>query len=434
MRVLLHADSLIRDPAPMMILAAILRKAGHKVVVSSRLTTFFYLKCWKPEYLVHSMPNAVAALYDKGALKKDETKVLNNSSRRYGNHDDTMRAFYGGILRDEIRTVISKIYFWNQHQRDWFLNTAKYPTEKLVIQGNARLDLAKFSGTKRIKNGVIGFIGRFPTINKYDGSSFIRHMFSEQNLKTELGKKNRILWFNTQISALAAYAEIIHYIMRETDYSVSIRPHHEEALWNEGFKSLVDRYGSRIGIDRGLSIYEWSLGMDVLISTTSMTFAEAYLARTPVIGIDKLAGCSDNLDADEAPILSSYEEMMLPNSFDEFKELLDKCVGDNFVMPQNKMVEEIMKQEFLWPYNGSVLNEVAKAISSDEVKYSKRKMRLPLFFGDLFYFVQLFRFCYLKRGSFYTPKLVMGKHYNRLVHGVPKYITEIVENITNNKK
>ncbi len=434
MRVLLHADSLIRDPAPLMVLAAILRKAGYKVVVSSRLTTFFYMRYWKPEYLVHSMPNMVAALYDKGALKKDETKVVIIPQEGMESHDDTMRAFYGGILRDEIRDVVSKIYFWNEHQRDWFIDVAKYPLEKLIVQGNARLDLAKFSGTKRIQNGVIGFIGRFPTINKYDGSSFIRHILSDQILKTELGKKNRILWFNTQVSALAAYAEIIHYIMRETDYSVSIRPHHEEALWNEGFKSLIDRYGSRIGIDRGLSIYEWSLGMDVLISTTSMTFAEAYLAETPVIGIDKLAGCSDNLDVDEAPILSSYEEMMLPNSFDEFKELLDKCVGDNFVMPQNKKVEEIMKQEFLWPYNGSVLNEVAKAISSDEVKYSKRKMRLPLFFGDLFYFVQLFRFCYLKRGSFYTPKLVMGKHYNRLVHGVPKYITEIVKNIINNEK
>ena len=270
-----------------------------------------------------------------------------------------------------IASSLNKKHLWN------------YPEYKSYTWGY-------FLGISYIINGVIGFIGRFPTINKYDGSSFIRHIFSEQKFKTELGKKNRILWFNTQISALAAYAEIIHYIMRDTDYSVSIRPHHEEALWNEGFKSLKRRYGSRIIIDRGLSIYEWSLGMDVLISTTSMTFAEAYLAQTPVIGIDKLAGCSENLDADEAPILSSYEEMMLPNSYDEFKELLDKCVGDNFVMPQNKKVEEIMKQEFLWPYNGSVLNEVAKTIPSDELKNMKSKMRLPLFFGDLFYFVQLF--------------------------------------------
>lgn len=423
MRILIHADSLIRDPGPMLALAALLRRQGHHAVVSSRLTSHYYLKLWRPHYLIHSAPSAVGALYDRGLIAERGTRVAIIPQEGMENQDETMRAFYGGILRPGIGKCIDQVFLWNAHQYEWLRRYSSLGDERLSVIANVRLDLAKYGGSTRPRRGVVGFIGRFPTVNKYDGSHIMLHLLADVSDRPEMVRRNRLLNLNTQVASLAAYADIIHHLMRHTDHRVSLRPHHEEAADNEGFRMLKRRYGERIEIDRGLSVYDWALGVDAIVSTTSMTFAEAYLAGTPVICIDRMTESEENVDDDEALITESYTEELMPRDNVEFYQLLGRCMDGSLQPPRNEKVEAIMREEFSWPYAGSALARIADHVHAARPRCATRLPLGPAFGGDLIYFARLLR------NNPFRPRLTIDKHYSRLFHGTPPFVARVIDNI-----
>lgn len=423
MRILLHADSLIRDPGPMLVLAGMLRQRGHNVVVSSRLATDFYLIFWRPHYLIHSAPNAVGALYERGLITERGPRVAIIPQEGMERQDETMRAFYGGILQPGIEKRIDHMFMWNAHQFEWLRQHSKLGGDQLSVVANVRLDLAKFGGNVRPRSGVVGFLGRFPTLNKYDGSHIMRHLLADVSDRPEQVRNNRLLALNTQVASLVAYADIIHHLMRYTDYRVSLRPHHEEAADNEGFRMLKRRYGERIEIDRGLSIYDWSLGVDAIISTTSTAFAEAYLAGTPVICIDRMTASEGNIDDDEVSITESYADDLMPRDTPELLNVLKRCVAGSLRQTRNDKIDAVLSELFSWPYAGSALARVADRVHAASGQCSQRFSWSPKLGGDLIYFARLFR------NNPFRPRLTIDKHYSRLFHGRPPFVKRVVDNI-----
>jgi surface carbohydrate biosynthesis protein len=423
MRILLHADSLIRDPGPMLVLAELLRRRGHDAVVSSRVTTHFYLYFWRPHYLIHSAPNAVAALIAKGLIAENGPRVAIIPQEGMERQDNTMHAFYEGILQSGIEKFIDQVFLWNTHQYEWLRDNSTLGEQRLSIVANVRLDLAKYGGNVRPRHGTVGFIGRFPILNKYDGSHIMCHLLADASDLPELARHNRLLNIATQVSSLAAYAEIIHHIMRHTDYRVSLRPHHEEAADNAGFRMLKRRYGNRIEIDRGLSIYDWALGVDAIVSTTSMTFAEAYLAGTPVICLDRMTESEENVDADEASITDSYADDLMPRNEAALYQVLAQCMNGKFTLGRNEKVEAIMREEFSWPYVGSALGQIADHVHAVSASCVARIPLAPKHVVELAYLPRIFQIGGMR------PCWVVDKHYSRLFHGVPPFVTRVVENI-----
>jgi surface carbohydrate biosynthesis protein len=425
MRILIHADSLARDPAPLLVLAGILEKKGHKVLVASRPTIHFYIKFWRPDLLVHTLPNWVGSLYSKGFLTQDGPRVVVIPQEGSERADETIRALYDGFLLPGIENVIDHIFVWNRLHYDWLGANSRFSESQLSIAGNVRLDLAKFGGSTRKRKGVVGFVGRFPAFNKYDMSDPVRGFWADRGGISEAASRATQLGVTTQLISMLTYADMIHNILKNEDIRVSLRPHHEEAMDNAGFRMLRERYGDRIEFDRSFSIYEWALSVDVIVSTSSASFAEAYLAGTPVICIDRMTGCEANLNVDEAASTGALEGEMLPSNRSEFYDLLSRCLSGEIKVNKNIKFEAVMHDEYSWPYEGSALERVASTIDQLTTKGSGRRPLLPIVAGDAFYVAQGVR-------SPGGMKSSLGKHYNRFFHGIPEFVKKVVSAISVN--
>jgi surface carbohydrate biosynthesis protein len=423
MRILIHADSLARDPAPLLVLAGILEKKGHKVLVASRPTIHFYIRFWRPDLLVHTLPNWVGALYTKGFLSREGPRVVVIPQEGSERADETIRALYDGFLLPGIEKVIDHIFIWNRLHYDWLKDNSRFSETQLSIVGNVRLDLAKYGGSTRKRSGVVGFVGRFPTFNKYDLSDPVRGFWADRGGISEDASKRMQFSIATQLISMLTYADTMHNILKNEDLRVSLRPHHEEAMDNAGFRMLRERYGNRIEFDRSLSIYEWALRVDVIVSTSSASFAEAYLAGTPVICIDRMTGCEANLNIDEAASTGALEGEMLPTNRREFYDLLNRCLSGEVKVNKNIKFEAVMQDEYSWPYAGSALERAASAIDQLTPQGSGRRPRLPVLAGDAFYVLQGLR-------SPGGMKSSLGKHYNRLFHGIPEFVRGVLSAIS----
>ncbi len=423
MRILLHADSLIRDAAPMLVLAELLKKRGHRVIVSSRPTTHFYVKFWRPHYLVHTNPATVGSMWDKGLITPEGPIVGIIPQEGMERQEETMHAFYKNILKPGIQECIDQVFMWNSYQRDWILKACSLEKCQVSVVGNVRMDLAKFGAKERSRRGYVGFVGRFPTLNKYDGSQdFMKRLMSEQGARSDRFLRNRTNDTLKQVATVIAYGDIIHRLMRETDYKVSLRPHHEEASFNECFTMLKAKYGDRFEIDRSLSIYDWSMSVDTIISTTSNTFVEAYLAKTPVICIDHLTASAGGIDEDEIPILESYDQELLPKDSHELFETLDKCMRKEIGVRRNQKLEALMAEAFSWPYAGSALLKIVDHINNGNRNSPDAPTIIYELLGDLVYLSNsILVLNSLKRS--------VDKHYTRIARQPIGFVKRIVDSI-----
>ncbi len=429
MKVLLHADSLIRDAGPMLVLSEILKSLGHQVVVSSRISTHLYLKIWRPDYLLHSNPTAVSALINKGRTNKDNLHIGVFPQEGMESHSETIHSFYQAFDLEGITEHLHKIFLWNAYQKKWILNNLKISSEKLEVIGNARLDLSKFASVNTGRANRIGFLGRFPTLNKYDGSlNLLNFAFTVHEERSVRARLNRLNDGRKQLATATIYGEIIHHILRNTNYVVSIRPHHDESSKNEVFLKLQREYPDRFEVDRRFSIYEWASSVKVIISTTSTAFAEAYLARTPVIGTDMMLDNAGWADDDERIILNSQNPVLMPHSLDECFRLIEECLAGQHPVEERQATADVMKSTLGWPYPGSGLRRIADEICSvNHLEVKRRCGILPA----VIEFIAILVHLGLSKLSF---SKAMDKHYSSLVHGTPLTLIALAREIINERR
>ena len=429
-RVLIHADSLIRDPAYMLVLAEVLRAHGVEPLVSSRITTGFYLRTWKPHVLVHSQAHTLRGYYDHGLIDKRRGPAVifipqegNNSGH------STLRRGFRGVLDEPAAQVIRRVFHFNDWHVDWFAKNSSFRRDQLIHLGNPRLDIAKFGGfgEPRSKTGVIGFVGRFPTINKYDGTSAFYHLLEDHTGHPAEWHDQTIGLVSRQIGVAHWYGQFIHWLMRETDLKVSLRPHHEERRNSDGYRRLKDRYGERIQIDHGMSIFHWARSVDAIISTTSLTSIESYLAGTPFLCVDKLALAEKSVlaDNDEASLLKIMDERFVPHGLEDFGEKIRNVCAGSLPVGVNSGMEAYLKEHFSWPYTGSLIARIADGIL-ETLECSPRQPAipaLPKFAGDLFYLLRTAQF------GGRRPWIVTDKNYSPFFHPAPEFVDTIARRI-----
>jgi surface carbohydrate biosynthesis protein len=424
MKVLLHADSLIRDAGPCLVLSEILKSQGHDVVVSSRLSIHIYIKLWQPDYLLHSNPSAVSALIKTGLIKKSNLLVGILPQEGMESHPETIRSFYEELLHYDNSSYLHSIFIWNQYQKEWLLSNSELNSSQIEVTGNARLDLSKYGQNKKFKTKRIGFIGRFPTLNKYDGSrNLMNFAMTVHEERSGRSRMNRLNDACKQLATATIYGEIINHILKNTDYIVSLRPHHDEASRNEAFLKLRRQFPERFEVDRGLSIYDWATSLDVIVSTVSTTFAEAYLARTPVIATDMLIANAGWADEDEKTILDSYDANLMPQSLDDCFRLIEECMSGNHAVTKTKSVDDALAKTFSWPYEGSGLKHIANQINS--LTPATRKMGFKLNSILLELIALIFHFFRLKLNL----NEIRDKHYFSIINKVPSNFVALAERI-----
>jgi surface carbohydrate biosynthesis protein len=436
-RILIHADSLIRDTAWALVLAQLFENRGFQAVVSSRPSTGFLLRTWRPHALVHSQAHAIRGYYDLGLVGGEGKPLVafsphegNNVSERYLN--DT----YRGLLDSEAPKFLLRAYHWNELNRDWFRANSAVPESGIWLLGNPRLDLAKFgheeSGAS--SRSGIGFIGRFPSLNKHDGTTpFYHSMSAGSSDDTKEIVDFRIREMSRQVAVAHWYAFLTKKLMAETDLPVSIRPHHEERPHSSGYRALQTSYGSRISIDQSLSLFDWMKNLSAMVSTSSLTMVEAYLSKTPVICIDKLSSADKiflDIHRDEQILSELQAEDRTPTSISQTMVLIEQAAAGELKFRQSEAVDRYLMEQYNWPYKGSVLAEIADDVVDSLLNMPDRRLRAyaPPMFGDLYY---LFRA--VMGPPFGQPSLTVRKTYSRLIHGKPEFIERTATAIDSNR-
>ncbi len=433
MKILIHVDSLIRDFAHLGVLAELLTRMGHNVQLSSRMTTIPLIRLWRPDHIIHSLGDQIGGLFDAGLMGRKGVEVSFIPQEGSERHELNRQFIYNRVLEPDCLDRIAHIFCWNDAHRQWLLSRDAGLGDRLSVVGNPRLDIAKFwsGGGKPRQRIRIGFVGRFPFINKYNRPDFLelltmgdRPLCSKDDCDwDELEASTEAIL--SQVATYSRYCQLIHYFMANTDYEVSLRPHHEEAARGPAFNALKAAYGDRVEIDHGFSIYEWASGLDAILTTASLTFAEAYIAGVPVISIDKLTRVSDYLGFEAREILNSYDRRFVPDTYDELMQTLEDCLADGFVPPKVPGMETYMKEDFSHPYTGSSLLKIARTIDK-RVRAAGSvggPSLVPAWLVQQSYWVQLFRY----HGN--QPSVGIDKHYHPSPHRTPDYIGRIVANI-----
>jgi len=216
---------------------------------------------------------------------------------------------------------LSAIFFWGEQPRKWFLENRKMDdTKKLFKAGSTRVSIAKQYRRIIKRHGRrIGFIGRFSTLNDIYGRNIARFLIYDASKKERTQFLGRV---SAEMETFATYLELFDYIINNTDYMISVRPHPNEDI--STYNLLRDRYKGRFEIDSAIDVAEWMGSCKSIIGLSSTAFPDAYIVQTPVICLDKFLGTQEATLNLESYMKYMYECSYLPESLDEIKELLNR--------------------------------------------------------------------------------------------------------------
>ena len=179
------------------------------------------------------------------------------------------------------------------------------------------MDLIRYFPLSKIKSKkTIGFITRFSSINHHEGITVLRNL--ELKEKVDFGVAS--------IKSYYVMHKAINLILENTDYNISIRPHPHEAL-DPYYKYVLpsfNKFKNRIEVDVNLFIPEWIASQKYIVSTTTTTFVESYVMKTPMINLDFISGIH-KWSKDYGVIAASrIDASYLPKNFDDFIKLVKK--------------------------------------------------------------------------------------------------------------
>jgi len=311
--ILIRAHTCRRDAAPAELLANILRKFGHSVIVASVRNFKNSLKSWRPDAVILFTPSNALSIREISPNTKViflEGECFQLSPEYCSEHFKKNKKLYDAIDLIQVCGEAQKTPFF-----DWVSNNSK---NKLRVAGNLKLDLARFLPTDLIVSDSsinIGIVGRFPKLNHHGGLPAFLNLVSEMNLE----------YLTNMAKAFYGTFQVIQAILSKTDYNVSIRPHPNESL--EYYEKLLQMHFSaeqrkRVEIDKSLDFSSWAAQQKVLVSPTSTSFLEASILGVPVINIDKICDTA-KYNSDYAEVASEWQQgAIMPNDIEELVLLL----------------------------------------------------------------------------------------------------------------
>ena len=300
---------------------------------------------------------------------------------------------------------------------------------KRVICGDPRLDLVKYHPQLlEIPNDykTIGFVCRYPSINRYN---WVPTIFSLQGAH----KRNDVVW---QIDNFVVMISIIHKLIKETDYDISIRVH--PLASPEGYFFLdKDIFENRVTVEFGLDMAYWVANQKVIISPSSSGMFEPYILGVPIVYMDPLVGIDPETDervrASLPPPWTShdnYTTLVGENaSFNpkNYSELLKAFKNTIPKVKKDIKVDEHLNNVHNWNVNESAIKNAADAILKVLKKDKPRKsIRLPLFF------IKQIDKLVFKKACIRDPRH-HNFNYEEYYHETPKHFETIVENIISNR-
>ena len=359
-KVLLRSMGVRRDAGYCLVLKAMLEHYGYKVFISCTRNFDFALKFWKPDIVILS--NFFGA--EKVKILSPHSFMIYLEGEGFNLYDSYMADYC--FENRNILKLYDLILLWgNVHVDSFKKYKNKINTDKIFAIGNPKIDLIRYLPLNKIKKKkkTIGFLTRFSTINHHEGVPVLRNLQVEWNLGYAVGGLKS---YNTMHKA-------INLILENSNYNISIRPHPHESV-DTYYKYVLPSFGkykNRIKIDGNLFIPEWIANQKYIISTTTTTFLESYIMKTPMINLDFITGIY-KWSRDRAEIVAKWvDASYLPKSFNE----LIKLVKKKPIFRKDKEIERQLEVNCNFSENKSSLHNVVKILN----KFYKRKKKNYLY-------------------------------------------------------
>ncbi|HBC87157.1 MAG TPA: hypothetical protein DCZ94_09405 [Lentisphaeria bacterium] len=400
-RIVIRAFTLRRDIGISYILAEILRKAGCEVYISCCRNYTNALVKWKPHAVII---NTVGAVDTSKRLAPDAKIILwPGEGSEPIDRGDAYHFARLGNFKD-----IDLVLLWGKANLDAFENRFGKNDCKLKVCGNPKFDLIKFSPSP-VKRNTIGIIGRFGEINLYDKKPGIFILMNTDHLDV----------FKMICDQFVTVIKLIDFIVKNTDFNVSIRPHPHEAP--EGYSRIYDEFGDRVEVDSSYEFSPWASRQKMLIGTASSSFLEAYLLKIPVISIDRLSGADKTVEEKCKSNTMLYSMSINPSSFEELCQLVK---SEPKPASDIKEIDDFLKYFSEWPHDGSAIKKAADTILS-LLRGSKFRfhMNYPIEYIDLIDWYYFWKSTLL--GGTNHPNF----NYKNGYHKMPPEYKTIIQNV-----
>lgn len=411
-KVLIKAMGARRDGGYCLLLKAILEEYGFKVFISCTRNMDFALKFWRPDIVILSNFFGVEKVKRISPstfviLLEGEGFTINDSDRADHSYKNQ---FY--------LKMYDLIFLWGDAQLKGFKKYRnKVNIDNIYAIGNPKMDLIRYLPLDKVKKKkkTIGFLTRFSGINHHEGIPALRNLQMKHQL-------------DFRIANLKSYYimhRAVNLILENTNYNVSIRPHPHESV-DTYYKYVLPsfkKFKNRIEIDENLFIPEWISNQKCIISTTTTTFLESYVMKTPMINLDFISGI-DKWSKDYGVIAASWiDASYLPRNFNQ----LIKLVKKRLIVKKNKKIEEQLEKNCNFNHNKSGLLNFVTILNK---KYKRRttKFGLPLFFLE-WYDKYIFKKT-LKRNPLHK-NFSYEKNYHKAPNYIDAYVSKIMDNDLN---
>ena len=415
-KVLLRSISARRDGGYCLVLKALLENYDFKVFISCTRNFDFALKFWKPNIVILS--NFFGVEKVKRIVPDSFVILLEGEGFDIV---DSARADHS-FQNNEYLKLYDLIFLWGDAQLNGFKKYKdKINIDNIYAIGNPKLDLIRYMPFNKIKNEkkTIGFITRFSSINHHEGITVLRN----------LQLKEKVDFGVASIKSYYVMHKAINLILENTDYSISIRPHPHEAVdpyYKYVLPSFNNKFKNRIQVDENLFIPEWIANQKYIVSTTTTTFVESYVMKTPMINLDFISGIHKWSKDYGVTSASWIDASYLPRSFNEFIKLIKK----KLIVKKDKKVERQLEKNCNFNQNKSTLYNLVQILNKT-YKRKNTKLGFPLFFLE-WYDKYLFKKT-LKRNPLHK-NFSYEKNYHKAPNYIRDYVIKILENDLNKFK
>ena len=217
----IHVDSLRREYVSNWLLGQAFKRAGYRVIMTSRTSTPYLFRVFIPDLVILSH---VFALHpaEMTALIKRNVKVYINEVEGVTEDEAGIASTYPPGYIDY--GLFAGIFVWSQWSRDWLIKCRNLDPQRVHVTGSVRNSVvAKRKETRAVP--IVGILSRFELINTFDG----RHNF--QNLLEIDPEDDALCWYYDRCAidseAFSIVSKLIS-VLTAQGIAVSIRPHPNE--------------------------------------------------------------------------------------------------------------------------------------------------------------------------------------------------------------
>ncbi len=408
-KILLRAMAARRDAGYCIILKALFENYGFDVFISCTRNFEFALKFWKPDIVIvsnfgaaekvkNTLPDAFLVYLEGEGFTKNDSDMAELAMENYS----------------KIK-LYDLILLWGDAQVEGF---KKYKNKISIVNihanGNPKMDLVRYLPLNKIKirKKSIGFLTRFNTVNHHEGRPTLVNLQNKFHLEYAI---NSLKTYHTMHRAITL-------ILENTNHNVSIRPHPHEST-NFYYKYVLpsfSKFKDRVEIDENLFIPEWIAKQKCIVSTTTTTFVEAYVMKTPMINLDYISHIYKWYKDYSKHTSEWVNAAFLPKSFNALIKLVDK----KLIVKKDKKIEKQLDRNCDFYKGNSALHNCVKIIKK---KYQRQKLKigLPLFC------LELYDFLIFKKTLIKNP-LHKNFSYEKNYHKPPTYTKDFVLKILKN--